>query len=97
MGQEQLLQHQTQVPQVNSECNLPHLNALQFLHIFIMYIGGSYYYHWMRDAGLSIKAWMDINDNDYDRVKDVLSAFVKWVNVVQHKSDPNNIDVRIGK
>ena len=19
--------------------------------------GGSYYYHWMRDAGLSIKAW----------------------------------------
>ena len=30
--------------------------------------GGSYYYHWMRDAGLSIKAWMDINDNDYERV-----------------------------
>merc|ERR1712241_323156 len=57
--------------------------------------GGSYYYHWMRDAGLSIKAWMDINDNDYDKVKDVLSAFVRWVNVVQHKSDPNNIDVRI--
>ena len=22
----------------------------------------------MRDAGLSIKAWMDINDNDYERV-----------------------------
>ena len=40
---------------------------------------------------------MDINDNDYDKVKDVLSAFVRWVNVVQHKSDPNNIDVRIGK
>ena len=31
--------------------------------------GGSYYYHWMRDAGLSIKAWMDINDNDYERVR----------------------------
>ena len=30
--------------------------------------GGSYYYHWMRDAGLSIKAWMDINDNDYEKV-----------------------------
>ena len=30
--------------------------------------GGSYYYHWMRDAGLSIKAWMDINDNDYGKV-----------------------------
>ena len=59
--------------------------------------GGSYYYHWMRDAGLSIKAWLDINDNDYDKSKDVLNAYVKWVNVVQHKPDPNDIDVRIGK
>ena len=51
----------------------------------------------MRDAGLSIKAWLDINDNDYDKSKDVLNAYVKWVNVVQHKPDPNDIDVRIGK
>ena len=36
--------------------------------------GGSYYYHWMRDAGLSIKAWMDINDNDYETVSKSLSA-----------------------
>jgi len=57
--------------------------------------GGSYYYHWMRDAGLSIKAWLDINDNDYDKCKEVLNGYVKWVNLVQHKSDPNNIDVRI--
>jgi len=57
--------------------------------------GGSYYYHWMRDAGLSIKAWLDINDGDYDRVKDVLNAYVKWVGIVQIKPDPNNIDVRI--
>ena len=38
--------------------------------------GGSYYYHWMRDAGLSIKAWMDINDNDYNAVKDVLEPYL---------------------
>ena len=57
--------------------------------------GGSYYYHWMRDAGLSIKAWMDINDNNYDAVKEELDAYVKWVGVVQHKDDPNDIDVRI--
>ena len=73
--------------------------------------GGSYYYHWMRDAGLSIKAWMDINDNDYNAVKDVLSAYlgwcqcvlhdewpksyVGWVGKVQQKNDPNGIDVRI--
>ena len=30
----------------------------------------------MRDAGLSIKAWMDINDNSYSAVKDVLEAYV---------------------
>ena len=57
--------------------------------------GGSYYYHWMRDAGLSIKAWMDINDNDYNEVKDVLDAYTSWVQKVQHKNDPNGIDVRI--
>ena len=57
--------------------------------------GGSYYYHWMRDAGLSIKAWLDINDNDYNTVRPVLDAYVKWVQVVQHKPDANN-DVRIG-
>ena len=57
--------------------------------------GGSYYYHWMRDAGLSIKAWMDINDNDYSAVKEVLEGYVKWVGVVQQKDDPNDIDVRI--
>ena len=30
----------------------------------------------MRDAGLSIKAWMDINDNSHSAVKDVLEAYV---------------------
>ena len=57
--------------------------------------GGSYYYHWMRDAGLSIKAWLDINDNDYESVKTVLDAYAGWVKKVQHKTDPNDIDVRI--
>merc|ERR1719260_332297 len=56
--------------------------------------GGSYYYHWMRDAGLSIKAWMDINDNDYERCKDALNGYVKWTGIVQHKTDAN-CDVRI--
>ena len=34
------------------------------------------YCYRMRDAGLSIKAWMDINDNSYSAVKDVLEAYV---------------------
>jgi len=57
--------------------------------------GGSYYYHWMRDAGLSIKAWLDINDNNHDAVKDVLEAYQGWVAKVQQKNDPNGIDVRV--
>merc|ERR1712029_93160 len=57
--------------------------------------GGSYYYHWMRDAGLSIKAWMDVNDNNYDSVREVLEAYTGWVAKVQQKNDPNGIDVRI--
>merc|ERR1711973_696032 len=57
--------------------------------------GGSYYYHWMRDAGLSIKAWLDINNNDYNAVRPVLEGYANWVAKVQHKNDPNNIDVRI--
>ena len=59
--------------------------------------GGSYYYHWMRDAGLSIKTWLDIHDNDYEQVKEILTAYAGWVRKVQGKTDPNDIDVRIGK
>ena len=49
----------------------------------------------MRDAGLSIKAWLEINDNDLNAVKEVLDGYVKWVGIVQHKTD-QNVDVRIG-
>ena len=73
------------------------LNGILSNSISYIFLGGSYYYHWMRDAGLSIKAWIDINDNDYDKIQEVLSAFTKWVKVVQNKPDPNDIDVRIGK
>lgn len=27
--------------------------------------GGSYYYHWMRDAALSMRAYMEIHDLNY--------------------------------
>ena len=36
-----------------------------------------------RDAGLSIKAWLDVNDNNHDAVEDVLNAYVGWVQKVQ--------------
>ena len=49
----------------------------------------------MRDAGLSIKAWLDINDNDYAVVAPEVGAYAGWVELVQHKVDPNDIDVRV--
>ena len=56
--------------------------------------GGDYRYHWMRDAGLSAKAWMDVNDNDYDAVREVMEGYAKWTGIVQHKDD-QYCDVRI--
>ena len=49
----------------------------------------------MRDAGLSAKAWMDVNNNDYNAVREVMEGYAKWTGIVQHKADPNDIDVRV--
>ena len=49
----------------------------------------------MRDAGLSIKAWLEINDNDYVTVKPEVDAYVDWVEMVQSIPDPNGIDIRL--
>jgi hypothetical protein len=38
-----------------------------------------YYYHWMRDGGLCIKTWLDINDNNYEAVRTELEAYAGWV------------------
>lgn len=57
--------------------------------------GGSYYYHWMRDGALSMMAYMEINGNDYDVIKDDMYAYEKWVSQVQDQPDPNNQDIRI--
>jgi glucoamylase len=54
-----------------------------------------YYYHWMRDGGLCIKTWLEINDNAYEAVRSELEAYVGWVAKVQQKPDPNGIDVRV--
>eukprot|EP01061_Rhynchopus_euleeides_P003616 TRINITY_DN128_c0_g2_i1.p1 TRINITY_DN128_c0_g2~~TRINITY_DN128_c0_g2_i1.p1 ORF type:complete len:505 (+),score=209.55 TRINITY_DN128_c0_g2_i1:49-1515(+) len=57
--------------------------------------GGSYYYHWMRDAGLSTWTYMKLANYSYDAVKDVIGAYESWVAKAQKESDPNDIDVRI--
>lgn len=56
--------------------------------------GGSYFYHWMRDAALTMKTYLEINDYDYDTVKDIFRKYVSWVKNVQNKPD-SNVDVRV--
>ena len=57
--------------------------------------GGSYYYAWERDAALSMKSYMFINDFTYSTIQTNMDAYVQWVLKVQSESDPNNIDVKI--
>ena len=55
-------------------------------------VGGSYYYHWMRDAALSMRALM-ITNNDTNLVNDKMQSYVQWVLNVQNETDVN-VDVR---
>lgn len=57
--------------------------------------GGSYYYHWMRDAALTMRTYLEINNNDLTKVSEKFDAYVNWVAKVQKEVDPNGFDVRI--
>ena len=57
--------------------------------------GGSYYYHWMRDAGLTMRTYLEINNNDLSKVESKMKAYVGWVKKVQSETDPQGFDVRI--
>lgn len=57
--------------------------------------GGSYYYHWMRDAGLTMRAYQELNDNKLDKIQEKMKNFVSWILHVQSETDPNGIDIRI--
>ena len=46
--------------------------------------GGDYYYHWMRDAALTMRTYMEINDMNYDKIKEKAKAYVGWVRRVQN-------------
>lgn len=57
--------------------------------------GGSYYYHWMRDAGLTMRTYLEINDFELSKVETKFKAYVDWVKKVQGETDPQGYDVRI--
>lgn len=57
--------------------------------------GGSYYYHWMRDAALTMRTYLEINDFDLSKVEKKMKSYVNWVTKVQKETDPQGFDVRI--
>jgi glucoamylase len=57
--------------------------------------GGSYYYHWMRDAALTMRTYMEINNFDMKKIETKMKAYVGWVAHVQNLTDPNKFDIRI--
>ena len=57
--------------------------------------GGSYYYHWMRDAALTMRTFMEINDFDLSKIEAKMKSYANWVKLVQGKIDPQGFDVRI--
>lgn len=55
--------------------------------------GGSYYYHWMRDAALTMRCLQETSTS-FSEYEDILKAYTGFVLNAQSLSDPNNIDVR---
>ena len=45
--------------------------------------GGSYYYHWMRDAALTMRTYMELNNFDLGKVEKKMKSYVNWVKKVQ--------------
>ena len=55
--------------------------------------GGSYFYHWARDGGLTMDT-LEFYTNSSFSLK-FSNDYVKWIKNIQSKVDPNNIDIRI--
>jgi glucoamylase len=56
---------------------------------------GSYYYHWMRDAALTMRTYLELNDFDLSKVEKKFKSYVNWVRKVQNETDPQGFDIRI--
>jgi hypothetical protein len=49
----------------------------------------------MRDAALTMRAFMEIHDFKYDEISMNMDKYIEWVLRVQHESDPNDISILI--
>lgn len=56
--------------------------------------GGSYYYHWMRDGALTMRALQDTNTGSFSDIEETVKSYIQWVVKVQNEEDPNDQDVR---
>lgn len=41
--------------------------------------GGSYQYHWMRDAALTMRAFIEIHDSKYADISYNMDKYIEWV------------------
>lgn len=61
--------------------------------------GGSYFYAWMRDGGLSmrtiLRTWPNATASQRAFVAAKMDGFVHWVVRAQNQPDPHGIDVRV--
>ena len=57
--------------------------------------GGTYFYDWERDGALSMRAFMEINDYDLDKIKINMDKYLSWVQKVQSKISPFGYNVLI--
>ena len=55
--------------------------------------GGSYFYHWARDGALTINTLHSFTNKSFSQK--YTDDYLKWVQLVQSKKDPNGIDIRI--
>jgi glucoamylase len=55
--------------------------------------GGSYFYHWARDGALTMNTLQSFTNKSFSQKYS--NDYLKWVQLVQSKRDPNGIDIRI--
>jgi len=55
--------------------------------------GGSYFYHWARDGALTMNTLQSFTNKSFSQK--YTDDYLKWIQLVQGKKDPNGIDIRV--
>lgn len=50
--------------------------------------GGDYFFDWMRDGSLTMRTYIELNNGDYSAIKDKMSKYLDWVQILQSRKDP---------